>query len=237
MYCPSNETPEGAFGQGDVFFTSKGKLYPLPLEKGGCQFVLYNPNSREKQETRVFIDTLRLLANCLGPAQDAVRAYSSSKEKLLLPPGSVSGEVGDCPSSCSRGEEGATGDSERVVLYRRPLTEYSSRGLRMKTELQASVWEERPYIFLKRYWYLEDPGVESKWLPCKGGFQFTLSDNAHDMLAFAQKYEDKFRANRAGQPVKLIVQVTVKNEEEEEEEEEEKELPPAPKRQRRQRLF
>lgn len=235
MHCQS-ETPEGAFGQGDVFFTSKGKLYPLPLERGGCQFVLYNPNSREKQETRVFIDTLRLLANFLGPAQDAVRAYNSSREKLLLP-GCGNAEGGDCSSASSRGDEGATGDSERVVLYRRPLTEYSSRGLRMKTELQASVWEERPYIFLKRYWYLEEPGVESKWLPCKGGFQFTLSDSAHDMLAFAQKYEDKFRATREGQPVRLVVRVTVKEEEQaNEEEEEEPEPSPAPKRQRRQRL-
>ena len=165
----------------DVFFTTKGKLFPVPLPGGGCQFVFYNPNSKEKQETRVFMDTIKLLANYLGQAQEAVRAFETNRDKLS--------ETGRSEVS----EEGAPegGASDRIVLYKRLLNEYTIRGLKMKTELQSSVYEDRGYIFLKRYWYLQEP--EDQWLPCKGGFQFTVNDSAHDMLAFAQKFVDRYR--------------------------------------------
>ena len=182
-------------GQEDVFFTAKGKLFPVPLPGGGCQFVFYNPNSKEKQETRVFMDTIKLLANYLGQAQEAVRAFERNKEKL-----SDNAEVS---------EEGAPegGGGNRFVLYSRLLNEYTIRGLKMKTELQSLVYEDRGYIFLKRYWYLQESNLEDRWLPCKGGFQFTVNDSAQDMLAFAQGYEDRYRkgdVNSDGPAVKKL---------------------------------
>ena len=110
-----------------------------------------------------------------------MRAFETNRDKLS--------ETGRSEVS----EEGAPegGASDRIVLYKRLLNEYTIRGLKMKTELQSSVYEDRGYIFLKRYWYLQEP--EDQWLPCKGGFQFTVNDSAHDMLAFAQKFVDRYR--------------------------------------------
>jgi hypothetical protein len=167
----------------DVFFTSKGKLFPVPLSKGNCQFVFYNPNAREKQETRVFLDTIKMLANYLGQAQEAVRAFERNKDKLKDTNRSEVSEEG--------APEGGGGD--RIVLYNRLLNEYTVQGLKMKTELQSSVYEDRGYIFLKRYWYLQESNLEDRWLPCKGGFQFTVNDSAHDMLAFAERWVDRYR--------------------------------------------
>lgn len=187
-----------------VFYTGKGTLFPLPFPGKECQFVFHNPNSKEKQETRVYIDTVRLIANYLGHAQAAVRAFETSKEKLSDDAASrseVSEEGGGEAAAASPSESGGAAVGDRVVLYSRPLSEYTVRGIKMKTELQASVYEDRGYIFLKRYWYLQEPSVEDKWLPCKGGFQFTLSDNAHDMLAFARECVDRYRKQDADSDV------------------------------------
>ena len=67
----------------NIFYTGRGYVAPVGQEKGGCQFVFYNPNSKEKHETRVYIDTIRLLANFLGKAQKVVQGYYQNKEKLL----------------------------------------------------------------------------------------------------------------------------------------------------------
>ena len=203
-------------GSEDVFFTTKGTLAPFPLENGGCQFVLCNPNSKEKQETRVFIDTLRLLANYLGQAKEAVRTYKANKEKQSNKGTGEAEETAGGSEDAESTRDG--GESERVDLFTRPLTEYTIKGLKMKTKIESFGWQDNAYIFLKRYWYLED---EQKWLPCKGGFQFTVNDNAHEMLAFAQRYQDKFGAKKEAEntSAQVLVQLVKKEEEEEEDSE------------------
>lgn len=183
-------------GLEDIFYTAKGKLAALPLSDGGCQFLFCSSNGSDKPETRVYIDTIRFLANYLPAAKEAVRAYNESKEKVSSFTGI--GRVSELPKG---GDSDAAQDEERIVLYRRLLGEYTNKGMKMKTELVASVYDEKGYIFLKRYWYLQEPDAESRWLPCKGGFQFGLNDNAHDMLEFAQNCEKRYPRKRVARSI------------------------------------
>lgn len=52
--------------------------------------------------------------------------------------------------------------------------------------LTVSPYKERPYIWLKRMW-LEEKEQPAHWLPCKGGFRFSVSDDGHEMHRFAKK--------------------------------------------------
>ena len=191
-----------------VFYTGKGSLFPFPFPGKDCQFVFHNPNSKEKQETRVYLDTVRLIANYLRNAQAAVRAFETKVEKLSDDVATRAEKLSDDVASRSEVSEEAAAESggagDRIVLYSRLLNEYTVNSIKMKTVLQASVYEDRGYIFLKRYWYLQEPGVADKWLPCKGGFQFTLSDNAHDMLAFARECVDRYRKEDADADVPRV---------------------------------
>ena len=99
-------------------------------------------------------------------------------------------------------------------MYQRVLNEYTSKGIKMKTELQSSVYKDRGYIFLKRYWYLQEPATEACWIPCKGGFQFTLTDNARDILEFAQECEEKFGGRRVTTGSENLVETTASSQDE-----------------------
>ena len=177
-----------------VFFTEMGEIIASPTVNGGCQFTLLNPNASEKAETVVYINTLRMVANYLKHAQQAVQQYWAMKEE--------EGERAKTMSTepCNSGTEAAEG--ERVVLFNRDLTQFVANGLKMKAALEASVYMGKPYIFFKRYFYLkDDPNVEDRWQACKGCFQFTVNDNSMDMMDFATENERLYSRKKASRAV------------------------------------
>ena len=172
-------------GKEEVFFLEKGDLKAVPSERGNCQFVFNNPSS-EKPDTALYMSALRVLANSLTNAQSAVRSYNVEQAELEK-------RKKDGLSVIDPNTVLETTHEEEKELYRKTISEFTSNGIHMRADLRASVYNKRGYIFYKRYWFTTETETEmAKWVPCKGGFQFTLNDSVKDMMDFAREQDAKY---------------------------------------------
>ena len=188
--------------QHPIFFTEHGEVHCLEDHQKRKKFVFLNPKSdKDHQETVAFLKTFTGLANYLGEAQriagenDVEQATRKDREETMLPP----------PAKKRRLLEEKTAMVAAILdenaIYTRELYEYGKE-TPIKVALIVNVFEENPYIWLKRFWYnpVDAQTGEPKWTPCFGAYRFSLHDNPHELHRFAKKclivddYKKKARA-------------------------------------------
>jgi len=167
-----------------TFYTSYGEIRCV-RGSGNCTFAFFNPRATQKGEMVAFINTFKCLANFLPNAQSVAKEYIAMMEGIPLPQSSREQQAG-------LSEEEAfslTKQTEDTMIYSKILFVFGREPV-IRVVLEVDVFEGKPCIWLKRYWYNkkdEATGTEASWIPCFGAFQLSLVDNAKDMFDFADK--------------------------------------------------
>jgi hypothetical protein len=181
-----------------TFYTDYGEIRCKTV-KGKKRFVFYNPTLPESNKMVAFMKTFVGIANYLPEAQQVAAKYLLERKPAAADAadfekgGGASGEgaaaaaaaTADSPQSPS--EEAAPSEAEQNedALFSKILYVFGNKPP-IRVMLTVSPFKERPYIWLKRMW-LEEKEQPSYWIPCKGGFRFSVSDDGHEMHRFAKK--------------------------------------------------
>jgi len=171
-----------------TFYTDYGEIRCQTVG-GKKRFVFYNPDLAESNEMVAFVKTFVGVANYLPEAQQVAAQYLlriADAEAVDFEKGggaSGEGEGGESPPP----GEAAPSEAEQNedALFSKVLYVFGKEPP-IRVMLTVSPYKERPYIWLKRMW-LEEKEQPARWLPCKGGFRFSVSDDGQEMHRFAKK--------------------------------------------------
>ena len=175
-----------------TFYTDYGEIR-CETVKGKKRFVFYNPNLAESNEMVAFMKTFVGVANYLPEAQQVATQYLLGRKPAdaeavgFEKGGGASGEgaAGDSPQSPPGEAAPSEAEQNEDALFSKILYVFGKEPA-IRVMLTVSPYKERPYIWLKRMW-LEEKEQPAHWLPCKGGFRFSVSDDGHEMHRFAKK--------------------------------------------------
>ncbi len=175
-----------------TFYTDYGEIR-CETVKGKNRFVFYNPNLAESNEMVAFMKTFVGVANYLPEAQQVAAQYllgrkPADAEAVDFEKGggaSGEGEAGDSPQSPPGEAAPWEAEQNEDALFSKILYVFGKEPP-IRVMLTVSPYKERPYIWLKGMW-LEEKEQPAPWLPCKGGFGFSVSDDGHEMHRFAKK--------------------------------------------------
>jgi uncharacterized protein (DUF4415 family) len=172
-------------------FTEHGELrfYEKPKPK----FVFYNPKAK-KPEIVCYSSSIRTIANCLSEAQAVARAYLAEKKSESQAAEKSEEPIADQTSGLEEAKteaktkaktEAKTEIKGEDLIFCRLVSEYGDEIL-IKNNLQVSVYNDQPRIWLKPWWRkaIDEGNV---WLPSNAGFQFSIFDSARNLVAFADR--------------------------------------------------
>jgi hypothetical protein len=189
------------------FFTDYGEIR-CKTAKGRKHFVFVNPNLAENNEMTTSMKTFIGLANYLPKAQEVATNFLLQKNPPLeaeaenhgadvehLPEQNKGGEaVAQSPLEQNKGREDVAQlppetEENEDALFSKVLF-VLGKNPPIRVMLMVSPLKEKPYIWLKRMWFHEyDEATKqpASWLPCKGGYRFSVNDDGHEMHRFAKK--------------------------------------------------
>ena len=160
------------------FFTS-----PYP------HFIFVNPKA-QKKEIKCYLSTMKLLGNSLATAHSVSKNFIAQRDAEEAKGNNQSPEDFEkwmCVfrENLSKEEGMCLDHSNKENLYWKELTEpYGGSELKLKLVLMVNVYQRRTHIWLKPLWQdLKDPA--KPWRPTLRGFQFTLKDDASDLVRWA----------------------------------------------------
>jgi hypothetical protein len=160
-----------------TFYTNYGEIR-CETVKGKKRFVFYNPTIPESNEMVAFVKTFVGIANYLPEAQQIAANYLLQMKAAADSPQSPQGEAA-LPET----------EQNEEPLFSKILYVFGNKPP-LRVMLTVSPFKERPYIWLKRMWFQEcdeEKQQPASWIPCKGGFRFSVSDDGHEMHCFAKK--------------------------------------------------
>ena len=188
--------------QHPIFYTEHGEVHCVADERGRKKFLFVNQKSERNSETVAYMKIFTGLANYLGEAQRAAGKYIADKKRVEAGGAAEeAGETAEEPPAPKKKRFEKTEQAEKVpvaasdfemdenAIYTKILSVYGKDPL-IRVALIVNVFEENPYVWLKRFWY-RTPNAETlepaKWLPCFGSYRFGLSDDPHELHRFAKK--------------------------------------------------
>ena len=168
-------------------FTDYGSIhfYKLPYP----HFIFVNPKA-QKKEIKCYLSGIKLLGNALATAQSVSKNFIAQRDAEeakgnIKTPEEFEQWMNVFRENLSKKEGMCLDHSNKDNLYWKELSEpYGGKELKLKLVLMVNVYQRRTHIWLKPLWQdLKDPA--KPWRPTLRGFQFTLKDDASDLVCWA----------------------------------------------------
>ena len=168
-------------------FTDYGSInfYTSPYP----HFLFVNPKA-QKKEIKCYLATLKLLGNNLATAQALSKKFIAQRDAEEARGNIQTSEefeqwLHGFKEKLSKEEGMRFNHEDKDNLLWKELTHpYGGDELKLKLVLMVNVYQKRTHIWLKPLWQdLKDPA--KPWRPTVRGFQFTLNDNASDLVIWA----------------------------------------------------
>ena len=147
-------------------------------ESSNPHFVFFNAKA-VKKEIVVYFSTLKTLANALQTAQSVSKKYDAALAASVCDPVAAVDDAG----LVNKFKEEA-GCLDKDAIFWKELTDSYGGDVQMKMVLLVNVYKGRPHIWLKPLWQ----DLDKSWRPTLRGFQFSLKDDARDMMLFANRH-------------------------------------------------
>ena len=201
---PGHPPPPPAAGAGAGAGAGDFKSYTYYTAYGEISFagqpkpkiVFHNPRA-QKTDITCYPSTLRQLINSLLVAQDLCKKFNEMRESH---PNSVDEALVHFKNQVAPFEPhtaGAAAAKDQSLIYYKELTEYGDQ-IKMKLTLSAHVYKNKTNIWLKPMW--KNPEAQegtNPWRPTLRGFQFSIYDDPHEIMQFADRHYSAWAAAAA----------------------------------------
>ena len=177
--APGPPPAAGAF-KSYTYYTAYGEISFSAQPKP--KIVFHNPRAK-KTDIACYPSTLRQLVNSLLIAQDQCKKFNEVRESYP----NVDEALVQFKNQVAPFEP-AAGDQN--LIYYRELTEYGEQ-IKMKLTLSAHVYKNKTNIWLKPMWKNPEDEV---WRPTLRGFQFSIYDDPHEIMQFADRHYSAWAA-------------------------------------------
>ena len=188
-----------------TFYSNHGEIYfqtqPKPI------ITFHNPRAK-KTDITCYPSTLRNLANALPVAQNIAVKFIKSKEDHINLEDALSNfkdyiiQFEDQePNSAV-----ATAAKDQTLIYYKELAEYGE-DIKMKLVLTVNVYQHKTNIWLKPMW--KNPKAQAgtnPWFPTLRGFQFSIYDDADEIIRFADRHHSAWASAEFASKYKALVE-------------------------------
>ena len=180
-----------------TYYTAYGEISFAGQPKP--KIVFHNPRA-QKTDITCYPSTLRQLINSLLVAQDLCKKFNEMRESH---PNSVDEALVHFKNQVAPFEPhtaGAAAAKDQSLIYYKELTEYGDQ-IKMKLTLSAHVYKNKTNIWLKPMW--KNPEAQegtNPWRPTLRGFQFSIYDDPHEIMQFADRHYSAWAAAAAAAP-------------------------------------
>ena len=163
-----------------TYYTAYGEISFSDQPKP--KIVFHNPRAK-KTDIACYPSTLRHLVNSLLVAQDLCKKFNEVRESYP----NVDEALVHFKNQVAPFEPAA---SDQSLIYYKELTEYGDQ-IKMKLTLSAHVYKNKTNIWLKPMWKNPEDEV---WRPTLRGFQFSIYDDPHEIMQFADRHYSAWAA-------------------------------------------
>ena len=191
-------------GQKETFYATYGEIYfetlAGPVSRPGSKLhrVTFHNCRAKKPDISCYLGSVKTLMNCLPLAQALAKRYRNSEESRCYDSSSSSTypfppEVENA-AKCfeevvpAEGTAFAAASAEQRLLFFRELPGYGDK-VKVKLTLLVNVYNGNAHIWLKPFWLNPEaaPGT-NPWCPTQRGFQFSIYDEAEEIMRFADRH-------------------------------------------------
>ena len=163
-----------------TYYTAYGEISFSDQPKP--KIVFHNPRAK-KTDIACYPSTLRHLVNSLLVAQDLCKKFNEVRESFP----SVDEALAHFNNLVAPFEPAG---SDQSLIYYKQLNEYGDQ-IKMKLTLSAHVYKNKTNIWLKPMWKNPEDEV---WRPTLRGFQFSIYDDPHEIMQFADRHYSAWAA-------------------------------------------
>ena len=188
-----------------TFYSNHGEIYFQTQPKPMITF--HNPRAK-KTDITCYPSTLRNLANALPVAQSIAVKFIKSKEDHINLEDALSNFKDYIIQFDDQDPDStvAAAAKDQTLIYYKELAEYGE-DIKMKLILTVNVYQHKTNIWLKPMW--KNPTAQAgtnPWFPTLRGFQFSIYDDADEIIRFADRHHSAWASAKFASKKKALVE-------------------------------